>query len=136
MCLPLPMSIPKLVAYIRQNHKRKTPHQMAEEIGVSEPTIYKYGKLGGLALKAGGSPSIPRKDELNERIAWIRKYGKDLTAKQIAGKLKVPTHKVYWTVAQYGLSIKASDRRRVKIKAAARVVTKYFNVHSRDNWLI
>jgi len=137
MAIPLPMSVTEIKDYIRRNHAKKGGVAMARDLGVSLPTIHKYAKMAGVSVSSSLVPTVANRQEVERRIAFIRKEGGQLTAKQISEHLDVAEHSVNRLVKRHNLKVKRRVCRKVsKKKKKAKKVSKYFNVHARENWLL
>lgn len=145
MAKSLPIEPAKLKEFIKANYKKMGAVEMARKIGVSLPTIIKYGYQAGVRVCSSLTPIVTKEADLKKRIDFIKANGKSMTAKEMAIALDIAEHSVYWMVKKYKLKYKPSaynGRDKKKLKHRKRIIPKksrkvvFFNVHEKWNWLV
>jgi len=122
----------ELRSFIRKHHETPEGIKRIEALGERRSTIYRIAKELGIRLILGGGRANP--EIMNERIAWIKKYGKGMYIQDIADALEISYTAAHNAVERSGVKVllKKPPTRRTPADKPSRV----FNVHSRENWLI
>ena len=128
----LPMAETRIKDIIRKNYLVIPSTQIAKMIGVSRTTIWRFKNELGVGGVINGRLPRPKKEDIQRRVEWVRECGGRKTILEIAEGLKISVDAVRKMINTYDLQVMIVDGNL----AEDRTQGPYFNVHSRENWLI